>query len=314
GAPEAVNAFADALAASAANDDAKTDAALRTAIKADPNFLPAQRMAMNFFEARGKDADAVAAARQVVALEPENLEAARKLARAGLRGGDVADAFTAYTSILRRNPSDAEALNAIGKYAAGAADPEHFQKALTRLRSVAARDVAVHEPDILVATGKMESAIDKYYDIEVNVPDNPALSLKIGRLAVLRRTMPIADIELAKLEKNDPAYGYHILQAYMAAQRRDRVGAGKELEEARKALSPGDDYWTCAAEVYAMLGDTKAVIAALENAAARREPTTSYVLTNPLFAYLGSDPRFQKVRVSTAMNQRDIRTALQNVL
>jgi hypothetical protein len=314
GTPEAINAFADALAASAAKDDAKTDAALRASIKADPNFLAAQRMAMNYFETRGKDADAIAAARQVVALEPENLDAARKLARAGLRGGDVNDAFTAYTSILRRKPSDAEALNAIGRYAAGANEPASFQKALARLRSISPRDVAVHEPDILVATGHLESAIDKYYDIEVNVPDNPALSLKIGRLAVLRRTMPIADIELAKLEKNDPAYGYHILQAYMAAQRRDRVGAGKELDEARKALSPGDDYWTCAAEVYAMLADTKAVIAALENAAARREPTTSYVLTNPLFAYLASDPRFQKVRVAMATNQRDIRTALQNVL
>ncbi|HEV7919453.1 MAG TPA: protein kinase [Thermoanaerobaculia bacterium] len=312
--PAAVNAFADALAASAAKDDAKTDASLRASIKADPSFLPAQRMAMTFFETRGKDADALAAARQVVALEPENLEAARKLARAGLRGGDVADAFTAYTSILRRNPSDAEALNAIGRYAAGAADPDHFQKALRRLRGVSPREVAVHEPDILVATGHLENAIDKYYDIEVNVPDNPALSLKIGRVAVLRRTMPIADLELAKLARNDPNYGFHILQAYLAAQQRDRATAGKELDEARKALSPGDEYWTCAAEVYAILGDTKAVIAALENAAARREPTTSYVLTNPLFAYLKSDPRFQKVRVATATNQRDIRTALQNVL
>lgn len=314
GTPAAVNAFADALAASAAKDDAKTDAALRASIKADPNFLPAQRMAMTFFETRGKDADAIAAARQVVALEPENLDAARKLARAGLRGGDVADAFSAYTSILRRNPSDAEALNAIGRYAAGVAEPASFQKALSRLRFVSPREVAVHEPDILVSTGHLESAIDKYYDIEVNVPDNPALSLKIGRVAVLRRTMPVADIELAKLAKNDPNYGYHILQAYLAAQKRDRATAGKELDEARKALSPGDEYWTCAAEVYAILGDTKAVIAALENAAARREPTTSYVLTNPLFAYLNSDARFQKVRVATATNQRDIRTALQNVL
>ncbi|MBV9492801.1 MAG: protein kinase [Acidobacteria bacterium] len=313
-APEAINAFADALAAKAANDDAKTDAALRASIKADPNFLPAQRLAMDFFEAHGKDADAIAAARQVVALEPQNLDAVRKLARAGLRGGDVNDAFGAYTSILRKNPGDSEALNAIGKYAAGANDPGTFQKALVRLRSVPQRDVVVHEPDLLVTTGKMEDAIDKYYDIEVNVPDNPALSLKIGRIAILRRTMTIADIELGKLEKNDPNYGYHILQAYMAAQRRDRVMAGKELDEARKALSPGDDYWTCAAEVYAMMADTKAVIVALENAAARREPTSSYVLTNPLFAYLQSDPRFQKVRIAMATNQRDIRLALQNVL
>lgn len=313
-APQAINAFADAVAASEAKDDARTEAALRAAIKADPNFLPAQRMAMNFFTLRGKDKDAIEAARQIVALEPGNLEAARALARASLRGGDVVQAFNAYSTILKKDRSDSEALNAFGRYAAGAADTAHFQTALTRLRGVPPRQVEVHEPDILVATGRLEQAVDRYYDIEVNVPDNPALSLKIGRIAVLRRTIPIAELELGKLQKNDPEYGYHLLKAYIAAQAGDRAGAGNELDAARAGSRSGDDYWTSAAEVYSLMADNARVIAALENAASRKEPTTSYVLTNPLFAYLASDARFQKVRQSMAANQQEIQSALGNVL
>lgn len=313
-APAAINAFTDAVAAGAAKDDAKTEAALRAAVKADPAFLAAQQMALSFFTLRGKDKEAIEAARQVVALEPGNLDAARALARASLRGGDVGEAFNAYGAILKQQQSDAEALNALGRYAVGAADAPRFQTALNRLRRVAPREVEVHAPDMLVATGRLEDAINPYYDIEVNVPDNPALALKIGRIAVLRRTIPIAELELAKLEKNDPQYGYHLLRAYMAAQRGDRTAAGKELDEARVGMRAGDDYWTSAAEVYALMADNSAVIAALENAAARKEPTSSYVLTNPLFTYLASDARFQKVRQAMAANQRDIQSALANVL
>ena len=100
----------------------------------------------------------------------------------------------------------------------------------------------------------------------------------------------------------------------MAAQAGDRAGAGSELDAARVGSRGGDDYWTSAAEVYALMADNARVIAALENAAARKEPTASYVLTNPLFAYLASDARFQKVRQSMAANEREIQSALSNVL
>ncbi|HWS73290.1 MAG TPA: hypothetical protein VN605_14355, partial [Thermoanaerobaculia bacterium] len=68
-----------------------------------------------------------------------------------------------------------------------------------------------------------------------------------------------------------------------------------------------------AAEVYAMLADNAKVISSLETAAQRKEPTVNYVLLNPLFGYLRSDPRFQDVRVKLATQQQEMRTALGQV-
>src|SRR5205814_7254215 len=85
----AYNAFADAVVANAANNPKKTDSSLRAALKADPNFVPAQLLAMRFFTAQGKDADAVAAAKQVLAGAPANLDAATIVAHTGLKTCDV---------------------------------------------------------------------------------------------------------------------------------------------------------------------------------------------------------------------------------
>src|SRR5438132_1439864 len=166
--PEAYNALADAVTAGAANDVPKTEAALRAATKADPNFLPAELPAMRFFTAQGKDVDAIAAARQVMAANPNDLEAARVVARGSMRVGDLAAALGPYGSILRLKPSDPEALNIIGRYAVSAADRTTFSKVLQRLSTLP--DVAeVHEPDMLLASGKIEAASDAYYTIEEKV-------------------------------------------------------------------------------------------------------------------------------------------------
>jgi hypothetical protein len=52
------------------------------------------------------------------------------------------------------------------------------------------------------------------------------------------------------------------------------------------------------------------VLESLEKAAARKEPTAAYVLAHPLFRYLDSDPRFQKVRETLTAQQAEIRGAL----
>lgn len=312
-APEALNAFADAIAARTANDAAKTDSAIRAAIKADPNFLAAQLMAMQWFESRGNVRDALESAKQVMALEPGNVEVARKVALASLATGDVVTSLNAYNVILRANPHDPEALNTIAHYTLAAGDTKRFTAMLGKFAGIPAQHIEVHEPDVLVAAGRVDAAIDKYYDIEVNVPNNPALSLKIGRIAVLRHTMPVADLELGKLQQSDPTYGYHLLKAYIAAQQHSRADAESELRAAREGSRPGDDYWTSTAEVYVLLGEPANVIASLEKAADRREPTASYILASPLFGFLGSDSRFQKVRETIAARQAEIRDALAHV-
>ena len=311
--PDVYNAFADAVTAREANDKAKVDASIKTALKSDPKFLPAQLLAMHFYQTQGDDKDALEAARQVMALEPSNLEALRTVAHADLKAGDLAGAFGAYNSVLRVTPSDPESLNMLARYAVASGDTAKITAAFGRLHSMPSAEIGVHEPDLLMSAGKIDSAIDKYYEVEEKAQNNPALALKIGRASVLRRSMSIADLELKKLQTQDPNYGYHLLKAYIAAEGGRKDEAQSELKTAQVASKPGDDYWTSVADIDAMGGDTKGVFDALDKVAAAKEPTVGYVLSNPLYAYLQSDPRFVKVREKLLAQQQEIRAALANV-
>lgn len=304
---EAMNAFGDAVSAV---ENAKIDTALRATLKADPKFLPAQLMAMRFFASEGKNADAIEAAKQVVTLDPSNLDAAHTVVTASLAAGDLPTAFSAYSVILKKDPKNIEALNTLGRYALAAGDVQRFGTCLARVKPDRA---VIYEPDVLLAAGRIDAAADKYYDVKVKAPGNVALSLKIGRLSVLRHGMQIAEDELKNQQAGDPKYGAHILQAYLFAQSQNRAAALKEMEAAKAASQPGDEYYTYLAEVCALGGDPKATVDALENAANRKEPTASYVLSNPLFTFLQSDARFNKVRERMTAGQGEIRAALAGV-
>jgi hypothetical protein len=305
---DAYNAFADAVTAHAANDDEKTEAALRNALNADGRFLPAQLMAFRFFDAKGKDADAVAAAKMIIVLDPANMDASRRVARASLSAGDLTSTFATYAAVLQHDRDDTDALNTIGRYALAAGDNDRFTAALKRLGTSDAG--ALHGPDALVASGRIDSAAEKYYDDEQRMPRNVSLALKIGRIAVLRHSTDMAALELKKLEQSDPTYGAHILKAYLAAQSGNKAASASELKAAEPASKAGDDYWTSVADVAAMNGDARGVNDALDRAAARKEPTASYVLSNPLFGFLQSDARFLKMREKLAAQQNEIRAAL----
>jgi tetratricopeptide (TPR) repeat protein len=308
----AYNAFADAVVANSANDAKKTDASLRAAIKADPNFLPAELMAMRFYTAQSKDAEATAAAKQVLAADPSNLDAARTVAHSGLKSGDLPGALTGYGVILKDNPADLEALNIVGKYAWSAGDTAKFNAALQRLNATPSQS-DIQAPDLLLSSGRIDEAVQNYYSVEEKVQNNPALALKIGKLAVLRHSTSIAQIELGKLQQSDPNYGLHILKAYIAAQLGNKVDADNEMSTALAASKPGDDYFTSAAEIAVINGDSKGTLDALQKAFARKEPTTSYVLANPLFEFLRSDPDYQKLREQMVAQQNEVRTALASV-
>jgi tetratricopeptide (TPR) repeat protein len=304
--PAGLAEFADAVVARSKNDTARFETSLRAAVVANPNLLPAQLMAMEVF----KDAEALAAARQVVALDPANLGAARKVARASMISGDLAQSLSAWGLVLRREPKDAEALNHVARYALSSGDSEKFSQTVARMKALPSAQVGVHEPDALAAAGRIDSAIQRYYTVEETAANNAPLALKIGRLSVLRHSLPIAEIELKKLAVQDPLYGYQMLSAYIAAEKRDRATAMQALERALKSAEPGDDSWTSAAEVHAILNDTAGVLQALEKAAERNEPTAAYVLAHPLFRYLHNDPRFGKVRETLTAQQAEIRGAL----
>lgn len=312
-AADALNSFADALLARSLNDTTRADASLRAAMQSDPRFLPAQLAAMEFFALNGKEEDAIAAAKQVVALDPANIGAARKVARASLILGDLQQSFALYQLVLDREPNDPEALNLVARYSLATGNTALFNSMLSRLQKIQPLQVTAHAPDALAATGRLSTAVDRYYDLPAGRRDSPALALKIGRLTVLRHSMPLAEDELKRLAQSDPLYGYHMLKAYMAAENRNRDEAVKELELALRAALPGDDSWTSAAEVYAILNDASGVIASLEKAAQRKEPTSAYILANPLFKYLENDARFSKLRTKLTEQQAEIRVALAQV-
>ncbi|HEX7419288.1 MAG TPA: protein kinase [Thermoanaerobaculia bacterium] len=312
--PVALNAYADAVTAIAANDPVKADASLKAAVAADPGFLEAELLAMRYFSMHNDATNAVAAAKQIMTLDPSNLDAARLVARTTLSLGDVQSAFAAYNVILHNNAGDAEALTHIARYALSAGDTTRFNAARARMQRISPSAMAVHEGDQLAATGRFQPAIDTYFALEEKTPNNPALSLKIGRFSVLNHSLPIAELELNKLQQSDPTYGYHLLKAYMAASQRNVAEAEQELTAASQASTPGDDYWTSAAEINVLLGQNDKVLEDLEKAVARKEPTASYIMTDPLFAYLVQDERFQKIRQAAAAAQQDIRTALAQVV
>jgi len=62
-----------------------------------------------------------------------------------------------------------------------------------------------------------------------------------------------------------------------------------------------------------MTADAKGVVASLEKALKNSEPTATYVLSDPLFGYLRSDPGFRRVRDSFVAQQEAIKSALLRV-
>ncbi len=312
--PEALNAYADAVTATAANDSAKAEPAIKAAVTADPSFLPAQLLAMRYYSMKGDAQQAVEAAKQVMALDSSNVDAARMVARTMLSLGDVQSSFGAYRVILQNDAGDVEALTHVARYSASIGDATRFNGARARLARVPASMIAVHDGDVLAAAGRFEAAVKQYYAIEEQVPNNPALSLKIGRISVLMQSASIADIELGKLQQSDPVYGYHLLKAYIAAHQKNAEAAEQELKAASDASTPGDDFWTSTAEVYVLLGQNDKVLEALEKAIARKEPTSSYILADPLFQYLNADERFQKVRAAAVTEQLEIKNALAQIV
>jgi hypothetical protein len=309
-AADVLNSYADAVVAKSVNDSVRADTSLRAALTFDPNFLPAQLMAMQFYADAGKQDEALAAAKQVALLDPRNVDAARRVARTSLLRGELEQAFRFYDVVLDREPNDAESLNLVARYAVSANDTAKFNATMLRLKRLPALQVTAHEPDLLASAGRLGVAADKYYEIASNGGGNAALALKSGRLYVLRHTLILADEELKKLADSDPLYGYRMLKAYIAAENGNAAEAKKELAAALTASEPGDESWTCAAEVHAILNDTGAVLSSLEKAAKRKEPSAAYVMANPLFRYLASEPRFEKLRAYLTAQQEEIRRAL----
>jgi len=289
---EAVEKFAAALDSSTSdsrNDRSRAIEGIRASIAADPGFLAAQRLAVDLFDKGGDRASAIAAASKVMELDPLDHTTARRLVSWYQESGSPASALDVYANILKKASGDREALAGIGAYAVSAGDDASFSRVLGKLAHESPGAATLFAPDIILATGRIDAAAQKYYDAEAADPQNAALSLRIGRVAVLRRSLPIAAIEAGKLEKLDPAYGLHLLNAYVEAETGHAAPAIAELNLAAAAPPSNADFYTASAEVYTLLNQPRKAMESLKKAVDRSEPTAAYILSNPIFRYLHTD-------------------------
>lgn len=283
--------------------DAAIENAIRDALTADPGFRAVHNLAFEYFDATENAAGAAEAGQFLLQEDPDNVDLLRKVARYRTRSGRPAAAVANWKRVLAKAPADREALVALGGAALSAGEAGAFQKILRQL----GKDSPFHAPDLLLSNGRIDAAAAQYFDLEAADPASPSLALKIGTVSVLRRSMPIAELELKKLEQSDRGYGRPLLRAYMFAQSGARDEAMKEWATASLGTKPGQDApFTALAEIEAILGKPDALLAALQKAVSRGEPTLNYILHSPLFRFLNSDPRFQEIRTAAETEKNAI--------
>jgi hypothetical protein len=312
--PDALAAFVQALEAKRSpvpGSSARATAAIKRALAADPDFLPAARVAMTMLANAGDRQGATAAAESVVRLDPRDDATRRLLFDWSRESGDLAAAIRHGAAL--EGGSDPEVLTFLARQALGAGDTDTFTRLLGRLQKTAARPLPLHAADATAARGQLGVAVQQYYQLEPAERDNPHLSLKIGRIDVLRHSIPAAELELEKLRVLDASYGAELLQAYLAAEKRDARGAADALARAGAARNRGADFHTASAEVHAILSDHRGVVRSLSAAVDSREPTFAYILANPLFAYLKEESEFAPLQARIAAAQQEVRASLASV-
>lgn len=287
--------------------DAAIENSIRDSLTADPGFRAAHNLAFEYYEAAENVAGAAEAGQFLLQEDADNVILLRKVARYHTQIGRTAAAVANWKRVLTKAPGDREALLAMGGAALSAGHAGAFQKVLPLL----GKDSPFHAPDLLLSEGRIDAAASQYFNLEATDPASPSLALKIGTVSVLRRSMPIAELELKKLEKSDPGYGRPLLHSYVLAQSGAREESMREWATASLGMKTGQDApYTALAEIEAILGDPDALLDALQKAVSRGEPTLNYILHNPLFRFLNSDPRFQEIRTAAETEKNAINEQL----
>lgn len=285
---------------------------LQSVITADPKFVPALRLGLELFANDPDRARAIQTGQRLLALHPDETSTRRRLVSWQLAAGRFADAVPHLEALLEADPRDAEALFHVARLSLSALDEKRFHEAARR-HAAASGKQHFHDADLALAQGKMDAAARSYYEAERADPQNPALALKIGKIAVLRHSMSMAELQLGKLRRLDPQYGYPLLQAYIAAEKRLPDEAGKQLQQARTAATWKDDPLTSSAEVYAILSHNAMVMESLKSLASSGEATLSYTLSNPLLRYLEVEAEYQALRAGLEQKRAELRSALQQL-
>ncbi|MBI2215455.1 MAG: protein kinase [Acidobacteria bacterium] len=309
----ATKAYIDAVAQQRAGDDKKATASAKKAVAADAKYLRAHELLYAAYLRSGNRDDAFKSAATIASLDPANLEIRKELARWEAERGNAPKAISYLAALLSAKGDDPEVLTLVGDYALAVADEGKFQTVVARLASVRASNPRLHEPDITLARGRVDASVKAYYKTQETQQDNPWLSLKIGRLAVIRRSDSIIELEQARQQRLNDPYTLPMLSAFIAAGKGDAATADAEIAKAESAVTRADDHYTLVAEVNVLLNRQKQVLAALETAVAHSEPSLTYIVSSPLFGYLGTDPRFTKLKRVIREKSAGLSAALQSM-
>jgi len=309
----ATKAYADAVRQQRAGDDAKAIAAAKKAVAADAKYLSAQELLHSLYTKSGSREDAYKVAGTIATLDPANVEIREELARAEAERGNAPKALSYLSALLSAKDDDPEILTLLGDYALAVADEGKFQTVVARLATVRAPNPRLHEADLPLARGRVDSSVKAYYKIQETQQDNPWLSLKIGKLAVIRRSDSIIELERARQQRLADPYTLPMLNAFIAAGKNDAATADAEIAKAESAAVRAHDHYTLVAEINVLLNRQRQVIAALDSAVARSEPSLTYIVSSPLFAYLETDPRFTKLKRVIRERTTQLSAALQAI-
>lgn len=313
--PGAMDSFARAAAQYRSGDAARrrnAQVAIEEAIQRDPDYVPAQRLALEIHSSIGDRKRSIAAGERLVELGAADRALTEKLLVWKVEEGRPVDALAHAGAILAKNPSDLMALQAVARYAISAGEEKIFQRAVQKIEAIATPEdeAFIHRADLFAAAGDNDRAAKAYYEVEAREPNNPVLALKIGRIAALRESWEIADLELKKLQRLNPDYGAPMLEAYIAAKKRDVATVGPHLAKAIGGATWRDDVHTHAAEIYALLSQKTRVIESLEKAAARGEANITPVLLKQPFYYIGYDSRSSTLKQQMEQQRENLKRAL----
>jgi len=310
---EAMDHFAKAvmltrLQGMRANQDAETE--LQAAMDTDPRFVAAYLFAEKYWSANYDKLRALQMIRDAHDLAPDDVGVLRRLGRAELAVGNVSVGLDAFAKLLKAVPGDVESLRIFGRHALAVGNEQVFQKVLDRLSAGDPLTRELHPPDIIAASGDVNRAIGQYYQLETQYPTNLSLAFKIGRIAVLRRSAEIANLEIDKLRLGDQGFRYQMLQAYIAANAGNGVGADAALELAKGLANREDSYHTYAAEVYAIVGESDKVLTELRQAVDGGEPTLELIRTDQLFKLLEAEPDYRDLMAQIDLKKAEIEANL----
>lgn len=293
--PVATKAFLEAVAQRSAGDTAKAMASAKKAVVADEKFLRAQKFLLDLHAEKGAIDDAYKVAVVIAFLEPANLEIRTQLAKWAAERGRPAEALEYLGALLTAKGDDPEVITLFGEYALAVVNEAKFKRAVDKLAVARATNPRIHEPDLMLARGRVDASVKAYYKVQETQQDNPWLSLKIGRLAVIRRSESIIQLEHDRQKRLGDPYTLPMMNAFVAAGQGDAATADAELAKAEAAALRASEHYTLVAEVNVLLNRQKKVLEALDLAVARTEPTLTYIVSSPLFGYLQADPRFTRL-------------------